>query len=273
VVDISGVKITAKLIFQVEAFKVPLNIFHHLLSGCDEGYSDLLINIFEHVLTCALGCCILNRRVLDLNVSVEEIGYLQNELSRYDDDAIAFRIKDAEVKLIEELNIEDISLKRYIEKSLLKIISNIIQAVRTNTLDKLFVCPADPDMKPKIHFSSGIRMDDGEYRKFIDELVTCRYSTDKIAFIRERAKSLGDIEDVLFDGELKENEIYIVFDMLGDIEIAYLYKKHPIKPDVEAVDLSEDEEKLRKYIDNYIAALDKKRQGQIFELSRQIVLD
>jgi hypothetical protein len=29
---------------------------HHLLYGYDKGYRDLLINIFEHILTAALGC-------------------------------------------------------------------------------------------------------------------------------------------------------------------------------------------------------------------------
>jgi hypothetical protein len=36
---------------------------HHLLYGYDKGYPDLLINIFEHVLTAALGCSLANRNI------------------------------------------------------------------------------------------------------------------------------------------------------------------------------------------------------------------
>ena len=55
-------------------------------------------------------------------------------------------------------------------------------------------------------------MDDEKYRKFIDELLICRYSSDKLALIKEKVKSFGDIENLLFDAQLSEEEI--TFDQL-----------------------------------------------------------
>jgi len=45
----------------------------HLLCGYDKEYKDLLINIFEHVLTAAVGCSLANRSVVKLDITGEEI--------------------------------------------------------------------------------------------------------------------------------------------------------------------------------------------------------
>jgi len=46
---------------------------HHLLYGYDKGYADLLINIFEQVLTAALGCYLADRDIRELSISEEDI--------------------------------------------------------------------------------------------------------------------------------------------------------------------------------------------------------
>ncbi|MEG6616183.1 DUF6179 domain-containing protein [Peptococcaceae bacterium 1198_IL3148] len=43
---------------------------HHLLYGYHEGYGDLLINIFEHVLTAAVGCMFANGSVTKVTLNV-----------------------------------------------------------------------------------------------------------------------------------------------------------------------------------------------------------
>jgi hypothetical protein len=276
--DLAGVEFIEKylenLFYENEFCRnFPTEDIHHLLCGYDEGYKDLLINIFEQVLTAALGCMLANHRVVKLNISGEEIQRLNNELSQDDDYSLALKLRKAADRVIEELNITNLSVQRYIEKSLPKITSNIINAISTNTLGKTFVSPTNPSMKPKIQFLSGVKMDDEDYRKFIDELLACRYSSDKLGFIKEKVKSFGDIEDVLLDAQLREEEITSVFDALGDVEIAALLRRHPFKSDIQAVDLSEAEQKLRLYLKNYMDKLGSDRQGQIFELVNQLIDD
>ena len=147
---------------------------HHLLCGYDEGYKDLLINIFEQVLTAALGCLLANRDVAKLNISEKDIRRLLNEFLKYDDYTLTLKIGKVTEKMFEELKITDLSLRRYIEKSLAKITAAIIYAVKTNPFSKVFVSPINPDLKPKIHFLSGTKMDDEDYRKLIKELLLCR---------------------------------------------------------------------------------------------------
>jgi hypothetical protein len=246
---------------------------HHLLCGYDEGYKDLLINIFEHVLTEAFGCILANRNVLKLDFSKEEIHHLYNELSKDDDYKLTLKISSAAEKVLKELNVTSLSLREYIVKSLPQISVNIINAVRTNTLSKVFASPINPDLKPKIHFLFGAKMDDKVYREFINELILCRYSSDKLAFIKEKVKSFGDIEDVLLDAQLSEEEITQVLDTLGDIEIAELIRRHPFKSDIQAVELSEAELTLRSYLNGYINKLVPVRQKQIFEIINQLTDD
>ncbi|HDR5039259.1 TPA: hypothetical protein QCR75_005718 [Bacillus anthracis] len=246
---------------------------HHLLCGYDEGYKDLLINIFEQVLIAALGCLLANRNVVKLNISRKDIQRLHNELSKYDDYTLALKIRKATEKMFEELNITGLSLRRYIEKSLPKITSTIVYAVKTNTLSKVFVSPINPDLKPKIHFLSGAKMDDEDYRKLIEELFICRYSPDKLALIKEKVKSFDDLEDVLLDAQLNEAEITSIFGTLGDIEIAAMIRRHPFKSDLQAVDLSETEQALRLYLKSYIDQLAADRQEQIFDMVNHLICD
>jgi hypothetical protein len=245
---------------------------HHLLYGYDQGYKDLLINIFEQVLTGALGCVLANRSVITLDITKEGVQRLSYELPKDDDHLIALKMSNATKRLFQELKITSLSLQRYIENSLPKITLIIIQALRTNTLSKTFVTPINPDLYPIIEFSFGEKMDDKDYRKFIDELSTCRYSTDKLALIKEKVKSLGDIEDLLFDAQLSEEEIFSIFNILRDVEIAALIKRHPFQSDIQAVDLSEAEQVFRLSLKSYISQLTVDRQEQILN-SLNLLMD
>lgn len=251
----------------------PKNI-HHLLCGYDAGYKDLLINIFEQVLTGSVGCVLTNRSVKKLYVSESEIQHLYKELSNNEDQEIVSKIHKAIEKVFQELNTLSEPLQRYIKISLPKISSYIVQAVRTNSLSKTFVSPYDLDPKTNIQFFfSGLKMDNAEYRKLIAELLICQNSSNKIELIKQKVKSFGDIEDILFDAMLSENEITSVFELLGNVEIAALIKSHPYHSEIQAVDLSESKQVLRGYLKNYVDQLPTDRQEQILNIINQLVYD
>lgn len=244
---------------------------HHLLCCYDKGYQDLLINIFEQVLTAALGCLLVRRSVLKLAVSSEEMRLLHNVLAKCDHQSLSFTIWQGAGKVLEELHITSPLLRRYIEQSLPKITASIAHAVSTDNLDKLLATLDKPDLKPKIVFSSGVKMNDRDYRKLIAELLLCRYSSDKLDLIKESVKSFDDLEDVLFDAELSKEEINLVFSFLEDVEMAALIRRHPFKPDMEAVDLSEAEQALRSYLQSYIVQLPPDRQEQVFDIVDRLI--
>ena len=142
---------------------------HYLLYGYHKGYTELLINVFEQVLTTAVGCSLANRNIIELNISEEDVKNIIEKLRKYDNNTLILNIYKAAKDIFEKLNITNISLKKYVEKSLSKIITNIENAIKLNTLSKVFVTSVNPNLEPKIHFESGVKMDDEEYRRLIEE--------------------------------------------------------------------------------------------------------
>jgi hypothetical protein len=246
---------------------------HHLLYGYDNGYGDLLINIFEQVLTAALGCSLADRSIRELSISEEDVQSLYEKFVKYDIHTLMLNIHKAAKNILEELNITNLSLRKYIERCLPKIASGIENALELNTLSKVFVTPINPDSEPKIHFESDAKMDDEEYRRLIEELLRCRYSSDKLELIKEKVKSFDDLEDILFDVQLGEEELISLFDTLGDVEIAAMIKRHPFESDIQAVDLSEAEQTVRLYLGNYVKQLPSNRQEQIFQIVDHLIGD
>jgi hypothetical protein len=77
----------------------------------------------------------------------------------------------------------------------------------------------------------------------------------------------------MFDGQLTREEITSVFSILGDAEIAAMIRRHPFKTDIQAIDLSEDEQKLRLYLKAYIEQLASNRQEKVFEIMNHLIDD
>lgn len=243
---------------------------HRLLCGYDKGYADLLINIFEHVLTASFGCSLAKCNVLELDIPAEKIEELQYMLSNEDYQSFARRIDKAAEEMLEELNIIEGSLRAYIEKALPQIKANIYQALTARTLDKLFICPLNMAGQNMIKFILGTNMDDKKYRELIDELWNCRYSEDKLALIKEKVKSFNDFEGVTIDARLTEQEITSLLGTLGDVEIAALTKRHPFKPDITTLDLTEAEQVLRGCLEKYFYELAAAKKEKIIEIMERL---
>lgn len=243
---------------------------HNLLCGYDGEYKDLLINIFEHVFTAAIGCKLANRSIKGLNISKEEVRRLYGELSKDSEEVLYIKLYSASEKVLEELHVSAF-LEEYVKEGLPGIISTIRNGININTLDKVFVSPINIDQKSRIDFSPGVKMDNKEYGKFIEELIACRYSTDKLLLIKEKVRSFADIEDVLLDAKLTQKETTMVIDLLENYEIAALIKRNPFEGDIYGEDLKENEITLRLFLRDYVYKLDKTRKHEIYELVNKLV--
>ncbi|WP_243467785.1 hypothetical protein [Acetivibrio straminisolvens] len=157
------------------------------------------------------------------------------------------------------------------KKSLPKIVTNIEIALKLNTLDKVFITPKNPDLEAKIHFETGIKMDDEEYRELIEELIECRYTSDKLKLIKDKVKSFDELEDVLLDAQLNEEEFNLLLNTLGDVELAAMIKRHPFESDIQAVDLSEEEQAVRLYLKNYMNRISNCRREKILQIAKHLV--
>lgn len=227
---------------------------HHLLCGYAADYYELSLNIYEPVLTTAIGCVIAEIDFRYLDITVQSIGVLSKFFSRKTKDEITTIIYNAAAELNQQLQFSQ-GLYLYIKSSLSGIVNKIVIAAHDNTLNRIFCTPAYPEDNPKIIFSYGDKMDDELYRKVIDRIVQCHSTQGKIEIIKKHIHSLADLEDVLLDAEMTNLEMQAVLHELSLPEIAALSKKYHLQLDIDAYNLREQEQLLRENLKLFISTL------------------
>lgn len=236
---------------------------HQLLCGYDEHYQDLIFNLFEQVLTCAIGCILAETNVINLKLSFNEVNDLYALLSDKTREAVEIIIVEAYHKLLKELSISKLNLQKYIEKAISQIISNVFNAVKIAKLERVFIQPKCLETDSQIYFSYGNKMEDEKYRYLINEIIQCRFISDKVAIIKNHIKSLDDLEDLFFDAELNAEEINSVLEEIDITEIVALAKRHLYNNEFESIDLNESEVRFRLCLQKYILSLSQEKQSLI----------
>jgi hypothetical protein len=240
---------------------------HHLLCGYAEDYQEHLLNIYEFVLTVAIGCIISGMDCSHLDITEAGKTFLIQTFSKQAKSEQEAAIFKAANELNRRFHFSP-ELMQYIQYSLPIIASKIEVVSREHTLDSIFFTPAFPEYKTKIVFSFGDKMDDEPYRKLIEEIGQCHYSQDKIAIIKEHIRSLSDLEDVLLDADLCQEEIQTVLHELSLQEIAALSKKYQLASDLDAFELRDQEQVLRTNLKDFISALPPTQQEWIKQVSK-----
>jgi hypothetical protein len=223
----------------------------HLMFGYSEDYKNLVINIYDIVFTAAIGCKIAGKKAIDLNLTKIQMKVAKDILSGKSEEEIRQIVIEANRDLQKELNINNINLKEYMHESLAKVVSALTNAAKTNTFESVFVSKKFPELNSKFKFDYGIKMEDELYRSIVEEIVQCRYLSDKLLIIKSKITSIADMEDLLLEDEMLENEINAVLQMLDMIEIAALAKRHDFREENKS-DLSNEELKLRNCLESFI---------------------
>ncbi len=239
---------------------------HHLLSGFAANYQKLLINLYEPVLTAALGCVLAGTDPRRLDVSKAGARFLLECFSGQSKGEIPAILGKACDELSCRFEIRQ-GLNGYLQNSLPLIAEKIQIAAQEHMLEHVFVTPAFVKNDRKIFFSYGEKMEDEECRKVIGEIMQCRFSQDKIAMIEEHIHSLADLEDVLLDAELTKKEVQDVLERLDLMEIAALSKKYHLTRDIDEGVLRTSELLLRKCLQRHILALPSAQQTLIAQAS------
>ena len=239
---------------------------HYLLCGYDENYEQLLFNIYEQVLIAAIGCVLSGSAVHRLEMSPSSIKILSDLFSGKTRNELV-NVLD---KAVEQLNMQielTQPLKRYISDSLFQIADEIEKAVELKTLNYMFIIPRYPDSNSKITFDFGDKMDDERYRKVLEEIMQCRYLTDKKAIIKSQIHSLADLEDVLLDAELNQEEILSILRDMQPAEIAALLKKHPIPSALDPYELNESQIVLSQSLQRFLELLPERQQDKMRQVA------
>ncbi|PKM72003.1 MAG: hypothetical protein CVU92_07670 [Firmicutes bacterium HGW-Firmicutes-17] len=246
------------------------DIIHEVMSGYDESYKNLLDNIGAQVFQNALGCQLLNVPLSPLDFSPADLNGLDKKLKSRHPAELQRQLEIAAWELITDLELTNPSLKKYLIASLPQITTTVHKGLASHALNKVFVPRYNPNIKPLVHYNMGIKMDDQAYRELVVEFLSCRFFDDKLAIIKEHIKTLADMEDLLIAGELESPEAAMIFDLLEDIELAVLTKRHPLHPAIDAIDYSASEIRLQQNLDAYMRALPRDRLAQILSMTTAI---
>lgn len=220
-----------------------------LLQSYHEDSEELLINIYELVLTNALGCKLADQEVNNLLLQKENIIWLQKKLEQYDLNQLGKLL----MKTIEQIGIEyhiNSDGMNYAKSAITKIVYRIHQNLRINALDQIFIPVKKEVNKERILLLEGLQMEDKKLRALIEELRDCRYTTDKIAIIRREIHSLNDLMELL-EVCFFEEEYHEVFQALSDTELSILketIQKNMIQESIDGIhSLKTWQEKLISY--------------------------
>lgn len=245
--------------------KFDMSDINKLMNGSDK---DLLVNIYSQVLQNAFGCSILNKDILSLNIDPLDIQELKKIFNGKAKDAIGEYLQNQVNKIFERLDITDILVQTYIYSSLPKFALLIYSAIKNDNLQAIFKAYRIKNLNHGIGFSMGKKMDDRTYRNVVKKILACETLDDKIIIIKKHIKSLIDMEDIIVDSQLSESEILAIFNIIGDVDMAVLVKRHLYHQEIDEINLAGAETLLQRYLKKYIQNMPKDR----FEKVQKIVI-
>lgn len=235
------------------------NDIHNLMCGYSQDYSELLINIYEIVLTTSLGCVLAGAEPLHLSLNAENIACITNKFTNKTPESIRLTVADAAAKLSLHLQLVN-GVKQYVHNSLEQICAQIEVSAKRHTLDKIFFAKKIQQHQPQITFSFGAKMDDKLYRQLLAEIEQCRFFKDKTAIIKAQVHSLADLEDLMLDAAFSAPEMQSILSGLNISELAALANKYQINQNIDTADFREPEMLLHTCLKQVVAQLSAKNQ-------------
>jgi len=217
------------------------NIIYILNSYCSD-YKELLINIFEPILTNAIGLDILGRDILTLEISA-----LQRETLL----GIFRNLESSAKSVCDILGVVDNEKIEYIQKTAVNIYPRIEVGLSTGNIDNIFLSFKYEEELKESEFIDNDTMDNERLRNLINEINDCRFISDKIAMVKEEVNSLSDLVEVL-NLCFWEDEALELFKTLSKEELYII--KHYLDNKYEAY--SSDSQWESKFM-NYIRGLSK----------------
>ncbi len=207
------------------------NIIYILNSYCSD-YKELLINIFEPILTNAIGLDILGRDILTLEISALQRETLLGIFRNLSKTEILVKLKSSSKNVCDILGVVDNEKIEYIKKTAANIYPRIEVGLSTGNIDNIFLSFKHEEDLKESEFIDNDTMDNERLRNLINEINDCRFISDKIAIVKEEVNSLSDLVEMLnlcfWEDEalelfktLSKEEIYIIKHYLDNKYEAY----------------------------------------------------
>lgn len=267
----------------------PVEAIHCLLRGYDRQYKELLFNVFELVLTNAIGCLLIdqtengkdgsgggneNKSVSVIGLHISDYGrqYLQRSLSPLPDDKLDGLVDEALSRLAGILSISDPRLVDYLRASAFNLKSRLKNALETDGLKQLFLSAEEETAEPAIRFEDKKVMDDDSFRRLADEIRECRFISDKLSLLRGILLSLTDLIGLLEADCFFGEEYQDVFASLENIQLALLVKKLPLDPDSSFLK-NEPNREWQHGLNLFLTQMDPERKSAVLSLAERLEIN
>lgn len=176
----------------------------------------------------ALGLALLNCDPQKLDLSKKAVESLYPLFCGRSEGKILSCLEKA-VNVLKQRGLLPKSTEPYLSETLQRFVPAITNAVKTNTLDKVFLVPAQPEREVKISFDYGEQMDNRKYQNLVEKILQADGSDEKISIIIDEVHSLADLSDILSDTELNDEDYELLTDKLPLPVFGVLLSKYPDK--------------------------------------------
>ncbi|QAA32118.1 DUF6179 domain-containing protein [Clostridium manihotivorum] len=237
-----------------------------LLKGFKKDYIHMLINIFQLVLTNSLGCVLVGKAAVLLDLNEGDRVYISSRMEGLSSEQIEKLIFSAGAKLCDELSIIDEELIKYIREVSKEIIIQLENALEIDKLEKVFITLKRSEDNI-FKYEDGEVLTNSEFRKITEEIRACKNPEEKITIIREGLHSLKDLIDTLGADCIFEDEFIEIFKSLNEFEMALLIKSTSTSKAFDNEYGSESEKEWQRKLKEYLEALDASRKAEIFRIA------
>lgn len=187
-------------------------------------YRDLLTNIFELVINNTILSIMIDGEFENLYIFKEEIDYLKSNLSL---DNIEQEVSKAVDTMIGQLNINDEKEMQYINLYKNRFIDELKEYIVQDCIENLAVV-CDRFLEEYFNKTKFVvtenKLNDYEFRSLLYEIEEEDNINKKVEIIKERINSFDDFCDILKADCFYNKEYKVLFDSLGEIELALLGK-------------------------------------------------
>lgn len=208
------------------------NNIRYILKGYCSDYKELLVNLFEPILTNAIGLEIIGEDFLTLSISAFQREALLEIFRNLSQTEALAKLKYSANRICDSLGIVEKEKIEYIQKTAMKIYPRIEVGVSTGNIDNIFLSFQYEEDSKESNFIDNETMDNDRLRNLINEINDCRFISDKIAMVKAEVNSLSDLVEVLsvcfWEDEalelfktLSKAEIYVIKHYLDNKEEAH----------------------------------------------------
>lgn len=187
-------------------------------------YAEFLLNIFEIVLTNAVFAVMLGKAPLTLRLSPMDGDMLNYKFQKTGSGSVPSIMDKSIEALVTKLQITDPDTIEYIRHRENDLASRVINGLHEGCLDKLVITDQAPGPEIITAFTQGQVMEDEDLRQLINLILTSSDAGSKVGLILSHTHSLTDFLDIL-DAECLFGEEYtVLFESMGNLELALLVR-------------------------------------------------